>query len=167
MRGQQKQQAQPFEETTIDVRTDEWRATGAWLVALFVGSGTLLVGWGIWDLLSSAVAQAAFATAIVAIGYGVTALLVLGGIGTLIYAASFLVRAIAPLHLSRGVRENGGIFRTDGVVLTLPKDFNALPPQTQEDVLKAFTGVGQQQLPPLPSNRLEQTNTVKRDWRGS
>jgi len=159
---------QPYEETTIDVKTDEWRATGVFLIAIFIGGATVLIGWGIWDLLSSAVAQAAFARAIVAIGYGVTALLVAAGAGIMIYATSYLIRALAPYRLASGVQENGGVFRSDGVVLTLPKDFTALPGQTQEGVITAFADVGnagQQQLSLLPSNRPEQTDVVKRDWR--
>jgi len=126
------------EETTIDVKTDEWRATGVFLVALFVGGGVLLMGWGVWDLLASDAAQSAFATAIRSIGYGVTALLVLLGLGALAYSLSFLLKSLAPLHLSRGVREHGGVFRADGVVVTLPEGFQELPAGTQREIIEAL-----------------------------
>jgi len=168
--NRQNQLQQPYVETT-NIDAGEQQSVGLILVAIFVGAGALLIGWGIWDLLSSAVAQAAFATAIVAIGYGFTALLVAAGAGVIIYATSYLIKALAPYRLARGVQQNGGVFRGDGVVLTLPDDFGALPGQTQEDVIRAFTGangISQQQLPLLfPTNKPKQTATIKRDWRGS
>ncbi len=129
------------EETTIDVRTDEWRSTGVFLIALFVGAGVLVAGWGVWDLLTSDVAQAAFATAITSIGYGLTALLVLLGLGGLAYSASFLMKSMAPMHLSKGVQEHGGLFRSDGIVITLPDGFQELPAGTQKEIIAALIEV--------------------------
>ncbi len=166
-----KQRTRPYVETTnIDIPTGGWQNIGVVLVALFVGGATVLIGWGIWDLLSSAVAQAAFAKAIVAIGYGLMALLVTSGVAIMIYAASYLVKAMAPYRLAHGVQQNGGVFRGDGVVLTFPEDFNVLPGQTQEGIIKAFTGTGagnvcRQQLPRFPMDQFEQPQAMSREWR--
>ena len=129
-------------ETITTVETDEWKSTGAILVALFIGGGVLLIGMGIWDLFSSEAAQNAFAAAIKSIGYGATALLVLLGLGALAYSASFLLKAMTPMNLSKGVREHGGMFRNDGLVVTLPKDFDRLPEGTQVEILKSLADSG-------------------------
>jgi len=142
-------------ETLVEVSNDGWKETGVFLVALFVGGSVLLMGMGVWDLLSSAEAQQAFAKAIESIGYGATALLVLLGMGLFAYGASFLVRSTVPKHLSHGVKENGGVFRGDGLVITLPRDFDKLPETAQVEILKSLARY--EGIPKLPSESGEKS----------
>ena len=148
---------QGYETVTVET-ADEWRTTGVFLVALFVGGGVLLVGWGIWDLLSSDAAQHAFAAAITATGYGLTALLVLVGLGGLAYGLSFLMKSMAPFHLSQGVREHGGVFRSDGVVVTLPEGFQELPEGTQKEIIAALIDVRREERKRLAAGVVPETD---------
>ena len=53
----------PEENTYFEVSTGEWEEAAVILIALFFGGGILLIGWGVWDLLSSDAAQSAFSSA--------------------------------------------------------------------------------------------------------
>lgn len=142
----------PKESTYVEVNTSEWEVTGVILTALFLGGGALLVAWGIWNLLTADATQSAFATAIRYIGYGLAALLVLLGLGGFAYGASFFVKSTAPLKLSEGVRDHGGMFRTDGIVVVLPKNFHKLPPEAQRNIVAALIESGQTDFGRLPNS---------------
>ena len=145
----------PEENTYVEVKSGEWEETAVILIALFFGAGILLTGWGVWDLLSSDAAQSAFSSAIKAAGYGLAILLILLGFAGLVYGASFLLKAAAPLRLSQGVQEHGGMFRTDGIVVVLPKDFYKLPPEAQRNIVSALTTQGAERKRLAPGIREE------------
>lgn len=154
----------PEENTYFEVSTGGWEEAAVILIALFFGGGILLIGWGVWDLLSSDAAQSAFSSAIKAVGYGFTILLVLLGFAGLVYGASFLVKATAPVKLSQGVREHGGMFRTDGIVVVLPKNFHELPPEAQRNIVSALTAQGAERKRLESGVRGEEEWTAER-WR--
>ena len=143
----------PEENTYVEVKSGEWEEAAVVLIAVFLGGGILLIGWGVWDLLSSDAAQSAVAAAIRYIGYGLTVLLVLLGLGGLAYGASFFVKSAAPLNLSKGVQENGGLFRTDGIVVVLPKDFHKLPPNAQRSIVAGLINAGHEEKRQLPTGK--------------
>lgn len=125
-------------EDMIEVQTDDWRTTVVFLVSLFVGGSVILIAWGIWDLLESNAAQEAFSTAIRSLGYGLTSLLVLLGLGAAAYGFGTLLRSAAPLYLARGVKDHGGVFRSDGLVVTLPRNFEQLPEVAQREIVRSL-----------------------------